>query len=206
MAKAFTDDQRVHARHDIKQEGRRLFLNGGMKALSMSRLTDAAGIAKTSFYAFFPTMEDLILDLLADEAPGVRQRVMSFLEEPALSAPDALSRFLHALLEEYRANPLLARLIREPDTMTAVATRARPEDIAAKAAWMERPLTEFFEAKTATGEIARRPVQTLLDLVRSVSLLSLHRDRFGTDDRFDSAAGAIIEIIVDGMTNTEKAS
>lgn len=203
MARAFTDEQRDQARRDIKEEGRLLFVDGGMKALSMSRLTGAAGIAKTSFYAFYPSIEELILDLLADEAPGVRQRVMAVLDDQALSAAEALAGFLLALLIEYRTNPFLARLILEPDTMTAISKRVRPEDIAAKAAWVKQPLAGFLEAKMAAGEISRRPVQTLIDLIQSVSLLSLHRDRFGTDERFDNATGVLIAFVVDGLTKTE---
>lgn len=203
MARAFTDGERERARQALLDEGRRLFAAGGLAALSLSRLAAAAGIAKTSFYAFFPSKEALVLDLLAAEAPGVDGRVLTPIRDPAVPAPEALSRLLRALLREYAENPVLARLVAEPGTLSAIARRVRPEDLERKAAWMERPLAAFLEARMAAGEIAPRPLGTLLDLVRSVSLLALHRDRFGTEARFEAAASALIDLVAEGLARTE---
>lgn len=200
MARAFTDQERRKARASLLAEGRRLFIGGGFKALSLSLLTDAAGIAKTSFYRFFDSKEELVLDLLAEEAPGVSERVFAPLIDPDLSTRDALSDFLHALISEYATNPFLARLIAEPETLAAVATRVRAEDLESKAAWMEQPLTEFLTARMDSGDIIRQPADGLIDLVRSVSLLTLHRDRYPTQRRFDAAVDTLIGFVVDGMS------
>lgn len=203
MGQAFSENDRLKAREAILREGRRLFVEAGLSALSLSRLTQAAGIAKTSFYAFFPSKEELLLDLLAAEAPGFGARVMAPLGDQAQSAGAALSEFLHALLDEYRANPFLARLVAEPQTLAAIAQRVRAEDLERKTTWMDRPLAAFFTTRIAAGEIAPQPVETLMDVVRSVSLLSLHRDRFGSDEKFDAAAGALIALVADGLTRQE---
>ncbi len=166
-------------------------------------MTDAAGIAKTSFYRFFESKEELVLDLLAEEAPGVSERVFAPLRDPGLSTRDALSDFLHALISEYATNPFLARLIAEPETLAAVATRVRTEDLERKAAWMEQPLTEFLTARMDSGDIVRQPAEALIDLVRSVSLLTLHRDRYPTQRRFDAAVGALIGFVADGITRQQ---
>lgn len=203
LGKAFTEDDRLQARRAILSEGRRLFIIGGIGAMSLSRLAEAAGIAKTSFYAFFPSKEALLLDLLAAEAPAFGARVMAPLGDPALRAGTALSGFLHALMAEYRANPFLARLVAEPSTLAAIARRVRAEDLEKKVAWMERPLSAFLSARIAAGEIAPLPVQTVVDVIRAVPLLSLHRDRFDTDQRFDAATGALIALVTDGLTRQE---
>lgn len=203
MTRPFTEDHRLQVRKVILCEGRRLFVDGGLSAMSLSRLSEAAGIAKTSFYAFFPSKEDLLLDLLAAEAPGFSARVMAPLEDPVRPAGAAISEFLHALLAEYRLNPFLARLVAEPQTLAAIARRVRPEDLERKTTWMERPLAAFFAARIVAGEIAPLPVETLLDVVRSVSLLSLHHDRFDNDARFNAAAGALISLVADGLTRQE---
>lgn len=203
MARAFTDEERTKARASLLAEGRRLFIGGGFKALSLSVLTDAAGIAKTSFYRFFESKEELVLDLLAEEAPGVSERVFAPLRDPDLSTREALSKFLHALISEYLTNPFLARLIAEPETLATVATRVRVEDLERKAAWMEQPLTEFLTTRMDSGDIVRQPAGGIIDLVRSVSLLTLHRDRYPTQRRFDDAVGTLIGFVVDGITQQE---
>jgi len=206
MARAFTEEDRALAMQILLAEGRRLFVEGGLKAVSLSSLSHAAGIAKTSFYAFFSSKEALILDLLAAEASGVTDRVMTPLADPKLSAGQALSAFLRALLAEYETNPFLARLASEPHTLAAIAQRVRPEDLQQKAAWMERPLAAFFAARLDTGEIVPHSVETLIDVVRSVSLLSLHRDRFGSPQRFHAAAMTLIDVVSHGLTRWESGS
>ncbi|KGJ23597.1 TetR/AcrR family transcriptional regulator [Paracoccus sanguinis] len=203
MARAFTEEDRALAMQALLAEGRRLFVEGGLKAVSLSSLTHAAGIAKTSFYAFFESKEALILDLLAAEAPGVSDRVMAPLVDPALPARQALSGFLRALLAEYETNTFLARLVSEPQTLAAMAQRVRPEDLELKAAWLERPLATFLKARIDTGEIVPQPVATLIDVVRSVSLLSLHRDRFGSEQQFNAAAETLIDLVSEGLTRWE---
>lgn len=203
MGKAFSEDDRVRARAVLLAEGRRLFLAGGLKAMSLSQLTSAAGIAKTSFYALFPSKEALLLDLLHQEAPGVDARVMSKLADFKMSARDALVAFLTALLHEYASNPFLARLVAEPDVLTAIRRRVRPEDIEQKAIWMQRPITSFFERRILSGEIEKLEQSVLLDLVRSVSLLSLHRDRFETPERFEAVSKHLIQFVADGLLNRE---
>jgi AcrR family transcriptional regulator len=185
-------------------EGRRLFVEGGLKAMSLARLAEATGIAKTSFYAFFSSKEALLLDVLHEEAPGVQARVMARLADPAVPAREALAAFLHALLDEYATNPFLARLVAEPGALLAVARRVRLEDIERKAAWMERPLSAFFEDRIRSGEIVPRAPAVLVDLVRSVSLLALHRDRFGTSARFGAVSGELIRLIAEGLTTPEE--
>lgn len=206
MAKAFTEDQRMQARQAMLKEGRRLFIDGGLDEVSLMRLSKVAGIAKTSFYAFFPSKEDMLLDLLAAEAPAVSARVMAPLADPRLSTREALSRFLHALLAEYRTNPFLARLVKEPQTLAAIAQRVRAEDFERKTTWMERPLASFFTARIAEGDIAPQPLERLMDVVRSVSLLSLHSDRFASDERFEAAANALIALVTDGLIRQEAGS
>lgn len=203
MARAFSQQDRARTHRTLLEEGRRLFVNGGLKAMSLARLAEGTGIAKTSFYSFFPSKEALLLDVLHDEAPGVQARVMARLADPDVPARDALAAFLHAMLDEYATNPFLARLVAEPGALLAVARRVRPEDIERKAAWMERPLSGFFENRIRSGEIVARAPALLVDLVRSVSLLALHRDRFGTPARFGAVSGELIRIVSNGLTEPE---
>ncbi len=203
MVKAFSDEERARSREALLAEARQLFITGGLAAISLSRITDAAGISKSAFYSFYPTKEDLILDLLEAEAPGVSKRVMRPLKDQSLAPSTAISEFLSAMLEEYVSNPFLARLIAEPETLVRISERVRPEDLSNKAAWMERPLAEFFQAKLKSKEIIKLPQQTLLDIVRAVGLLSLHRDRFESDQRFNAVSKAIISFVCEGLVGKE---
>ena len=199
MVKAFSELERISVRDSLLAEGRALFIQHGLAGMSLARMTQAAGVAKTSFYLFFASKEELLLDLLAAEAPRFSDRVMAALRDPEKSTADALKAFLHALLQEYQNNPFLARLIAEPQTMEVIASRVRAEDLLSKTAWMERPLTTFLAERLAAEDIALRPAAQVLDVLRAVALLVLHRDRFSPPQRFAALSSAMIDLIVDGL-------
>ena len=63
---AFTEDQNETIRRDLIREARRCGVTIGMKKTSVEQLTRAVGIAKGSFYKFFPSKELLLFAVLED--------------------------------------------------------------------------------------------------------------------------------------------
>ena len=63
---AFTEDQNETIRRDLIREARRCGVTIGMKKTSVEQLTRAVGIAKGSFYKFFPSKELLFFAMLED--------------------------------------------------------------------------------------------------------------------------------------------
>ena len=63
---AFTEDQNETIRRDLIREARRCGVTIGMKKTSVEQLTRAVGIAKGSFYKFFPSKELLFFAVLED--------------------------------------------------------------------------------------------------------------------------------------------
>ncbi|MCH4894619.1 hypothetical protein GO308_16045 [Sphingomonas sp. SFZ2018-12] len=91
----------------------------------------------------------------------------------------------------------------EPHSLAAIAKRVRPGDLQQKAAWMERPLANFFADRINSEEICPNSIETLIDVVRSVSLLAVHRDRFDSPQRFQAAAATLIDAVSQGLTRRE---
>ena len=63
---AFTEDQNETIRRDLIREARRCGVTIGMKKTSVEQLTRAVGIAKGSFYKFFPSKELLFFAVLEE--------------------------------------------------------------------------------------------------------------------------------------------
>ena len=63
MPTAFTDEELEHIRSALIQAGIRLSKELGLQKMSVEKLTAAVGIAKGSFYMFFGSKEDFILEV-----------------------------------------------------------------------------------------------------------------------------------------------
>lgn len=63
MSSAFTEEQQNQIREQLFEAGIRLSKELGVQRMTVSKLADAAGIAKGSFYSFFESKEAFILAL-----------------------------------------------------------------------------------------------------------------------------------------------
>lgn len=61
---AFTEQKNEMIRKDLLDEALRCTVTIGMRKTSVEQLTEAAGIAKCSFYKFFPSKELLFFAVL----------------------------------------------------------------------------------------------------------------------------------------------
>ncbi|RLE27205.1 TetR/AcrR family transcriptional regulator, partial [Candidatus Acetothermia bacterium] len=69
MPRAFTDAERERIRERLLAVGRELFARYGLRKTTVEELARASGIAKGTFYLFFPSKEALYAEVLLREAP-----------------------------------------------------------------------------------------------------------------------------------------
>ena len=84
----------------IRAAARRLFLAHGVAATSMNAITAEAGVSKQTVYAYFPSKEALLEDVLADLV-GRRAEQWQALraDDTPLASADAMHRELSSLAE-----------------------------------------------------------------------------------------------------------
>ncbi|NJM06002.1 TetR/AcrR family transcriptional regulator [Candidatus Gracilibacteria bacterium] len=75
----FSDNERIHIRAALINTAGRLFVQQGLKKTSLEELTAAVGIAKSSFYSFFTSKEELYLELLMLERPAAEASLLPLL-------------------------------------------------------------------------------------------------------------------------------
>ena len=63
MPIAFTEEEMTKLRHELMLAGIRLSREMGLQRMSVEKITSAVGIAKGSFYIFFDSNEDFILEI-----------------------------------------------------------------------------------------------------------------------------------------------
>ena len=100
MPTAFTDEELEHIRSALIQAGIRLSKELGLQKMSVEKLTAAVGIAKGSFYMFFGSKEDFILEVAEYTGAQTQKMLLSRLNgRRKMSAHELMeffSEYLHS--------------------------------------------------------------------------------------------------------------
>lgn len=100
MPTAFTDEELEHIRGALIQAGIRLSKELGLQKMSVEKLTAAVGIAKGSFYMFFGSKEDFILEVAEYTGAQTQKMLLSRLNgRRKMSAHEFMeffSEYLHS--------------------------------------------------------------------------------------------------------------
>jgi TetR/AcrR family transcriptional repressor of nem operon len=78
----------------------------GFAASGVKDITDAAGVPKGSFYAYFPSKEALAEAILEHYWSDIETRLLPILDEDGV-AQERITRFFHALADDHEAGEFL---------------------------------------------------------------------------------------------------
>ena len=195
----FTENEKAHIRERLLSAGRELFPKYGLKKTSLEDLTRPAGIAKSSFYAFFDSKEALYLELLVAERGRLRGEISSDSFEGAVDGREAVERFLWAVVREFDTNPLTRRIVTHPGEWQAVVRRVPPEMLEANVADSTRAVGHFIRMGQEAGLISAGDPEVMAGLIRSIVVLGLHKDDIGREI-YPNVLEKMIGLVADGLT------
>ncbi len=187
----FTPAERESIRATLLETGRRLFTTYGLKKTSLEELTQPAGIAKSSFYSFFDSKEELYLELLALEGPRIEQQIM----QPFVSASaprQAIADFLRTFIAELEHNPLTKRMLTNPEELQMVAQRVEPLHLERKMRQGVLPIIGVVQRWQAEGKLIAADPTVIGGVIRAVTMLTLHQEDIGP-----TIYPAVIDLIID---------
>ncbi|CAN5624266.1 TetR/AcrR family transcriptional regulator [soil metagenome] len=194
----FTENEKAHIREQLLATGRELFPRYGLKKTSLEDLTRPTGIAKSSFYSFFDSKEELYMELMMEMREEVKARIVGASFEADADARGAIVRFLHAVVNELETNPLTRRLVTHPEELEMIARKVSPEQMEANIAASSLPISSFIQEGQARGEISAGDPEVIAGVIRSVAILPLHKEEIG--DVYSGVLEMMIELVADGLT------
>ncbi|MFI9554640.1 TetR/AcrR family transcriptional regulator [Nonomuraea endophytica] len=192
MPPAFNQRERARITEQLLETATRLFAAQGLRKTSLQELTEPAGIAKTSLYAFFDSKEDLYLEAMLRQGEQVRRRVIDEGLSRGEDTRDSLRRFLRATVAELEANPLYRRLLAHPEEIALLATKLTPERMAQAESGPLADLLEFVERRLEGDP------QVVVGVLRAVLLVPLHADELGAD-LYPAIMDRLIDAVTDGL-------
>lgn len=93
---AYSEEEREQIRSALVNTGLKLMAKQGFQHTTVEQIYKAVGISRTFFYSFFPTKEDLILEVLYVQQPKILAFSRSLMEDPSLSWREGVRQFIHA--------------------------------------------------------------------------------------------------------------
>lgn len=196
MAVAFTQDDVARVTNALLDTGEELFVAKGLKKTSLDELVAAARIAKGSFYAFFDSKESLYLEVMLRRAPGVAERITATLVHPATE--QRLVNVLRTITDVLVDDPLYRRLLTAPDELDAVTRRLGADHISCLTPYLVTPVLDYLTEGQQHGTLVDTiEPAVLLQVVRTIGLVVIHRDRFEPDH--EVVLDATIRTIARGM-------
>ena len=93
---AYSEEEREQIRSALVNTGLKLMAKQGFQHTTVEQIYKAVGISRTFFYSFFPTKEDLILEVLYVQQPKILAFARSLMEDPTLSWREGVRQFIHA--------------------------------------------------------------------------------------------------------------
>jgi AcrR family transcriptional regulator len=198
----FTDSEKNQIRQQLLDSGRELFATYGLKKTSIEDLTRPAGIAKSSFYAFFDSKEALYLELLMMERRRMREEIAA--RFPVTDdARETIAHFLRAAVREIEANALTRRVIAHPEEWQMIARRVSPEQMEANLAESTLTTLSFIREGLESGQIIAAKPEVIAGVFRAVVALAQHKDAIG-EEIYPEVLQLMIESIADGLTTAKK--
>lgn len=194
----FTETEKSHIRDQLMKAGREWFARQGLKKTSIEDLTRSAGIAKSSFYGFFGSKEELYMELLMEERGRLRGEISAV--SLAGDRRGAVERFLRAVVREFETNPLTRRLATHPEEWQAVTRRVPPEVMKANVEDSTDAVSYFIRAGQEAGVVSDGDPEILAGVIRSVVVLTIHKDDIGREI-YPAVLEKMIQLVAIGLSH-----
>ena len=107
MARAFDDKDRTAIRTTLVQVGMAHFERYGIRQTRIEDICRAAGIAKGSFYTFFPSREELFMTIVEEREAAHMRDMLAYVDSAKGNDRQRAMGFFDLILGKIEADPIL---------------------------------------------------------------------------------------------------
>jgi AcrR family transcriptional regulator len=194
MAKAFTETERQAIRAQLQAAALRRFARQGVRAARVEDICRDVGIAKGSFYAFYPGKEELFMAIADAREARHREEVLAFVAAAEGSPAVRAGQFFDMLMQKIETDPVLG-LIMQHGEIAHLTRKLGPERM--------RQGQESDRAFVA--EVARRwqgrplDATALLGLLTLMLSLAVNRGAMTTEEQYRPTVRLLREMFIDKL-------
>lgn len=192
MPRAFDPGERERILSLLVAAGKKLVNQKGLRSVTVAEAAREAGIAKGSFYAFFPSREDFLLTVLESWEQEFRTQLLEELASGPGGRTERWLRFFHGALAILDREPGLTRLGTADVQM--FLQRLPPERVEAHRREDARVLEQTLGRMLASGTLDPRDAPAFPGITMALFAMVAFRDQFPPGG-FDPAAQLMAEAL-----------
>ncbi|AAM04901.1 TPA: TetR/AcrR family transcriptional regulator [Methanosarcina acetivorans] len=203
--RSFTDEEREIIKRKIIDRGKDCFARYGIKKTGIEDLTEGLGIAKSSFYSFFNSKEDLFLQIFKEEKEALKDSVLanSFLKYR--TEPDkAIRAYLRYVLYIVDNHPIWRKFFIEKGHLRLTIFQSSDEEIKNIHGDNLAIILPFFEEWAASGLLIDKPARILAETTNAVLYFIYFRNEIEGDD-FSEIMDTFIDMLAEYIIKKDNA-
>lgn len=122
----FSESEKVFIHNKLLEKGEQLFVQHGIKKVTIADLTNAAGIAAGSFYSFYESKENLLAEIVIRKQDTVYANIRKVLSNQKDLLPKELTGvIINRLFHDFCAEPILTMI--DADSWSRLSRKISPE-------------------------------------------------------------------------------
>ncbi|MGE7943851.1 TetR/AcrR family transcriptional regulator [Lysinibacillus xylanilyticus] len=190
-------EQRKQIHETLLSKSKELFIQYGFSKTSIDDIVNACGIAKGSFYSYYPTKEELFYAVLRREEE-IKNNIIAEVMSESLPPKELLMRFFDISFKAIEENEFFQSLYQRGEYERIVKRLPKEliDDHAKEDLESSLQFVEFLQEKGVTEE----DPEILIGLFRIMMLLPLHRQEIG-EQTFLKTIKKMIECLSNDLTS-----
>jgi len=197
MPRAFSPEERETIRRQLREKGEKLFEAYGLKKTTVADITQAVGISKGSFYLFYNSKEELLLEILEQIESEGRGRILEYVVQPQENARQSVCAILKSFLLTWDAYPLLRKL--DKSDFDYLARKLPAERLQSHIDRDEQFIDNFTYKFGRDGITLRVPPRVVANLIKGLFFIGIRRYDLG-EDAYVECMEILIELVAGYIT------
>jgi AcrR family transcriptional regulator len=194
MPKGFTEAEQEKIRSRLIAHGRRLFETYGIRKTNVEELTRAAGISKGAFYRFYPSKEELFMDIMETLEVEIRENLMRTAFQAGGSKKDALRMFLKTALLAVSDYPLFKNLT--GDDYNYLVRKLPEERLNAHLISDSQAVTKLLHEFGLVDSFRIQDPVLVANVFRSLFFITMHKAELG-EGSYQLTINLLVDMVVD---------
>lgn len=192
MPKAFSEQEKEAIRTQLREKGKKIFEQHGLRKTSVDELTIAVGISKGAFYLFYESKEALFLEILEQIEQEIQTAILEFAAYPKTDSRKNVSQMLKNFLLTWDGYPLLKNFNK---TDFDYLVRKLPAERILQHAGRDEVFTrQFLKKIKREGIVVNASPRLIGNLLKSLFFLSLHREDLG-QAAYEESMNVLVDLV-----------
>ncbi len=202
MPRIFNELETRQIKMTLMTRGKELFSTIGIKKTTIDDLVNAAGIAKGTFYKFFPSKEILYLEILEDEERYIRSTMAEANLQGKDLSKENLKAFLSGIICYIDENPIFLKMFDE-NALELIMRKIPPERIQKHMENDSKWFSKLFSSWKQEGYLPGVDEDIISALFRSIFILFTQKEAIGKEV-FKQSMELLFEYIAIGIIGSRE--